>query len=37
MWVQNLINYMAAMFKTIMSFAEIMFNAYGREKMDIWD
>jgi hypothetical protein len=32
MWVRNFINYMAAIFKTIMSYAEIMFNVYGRGK-----
>jgi hypothetical protein len=39
MWVRNLTNYVAATFKTIMSYAELTFNAHGRgkKKTNIWD
>ena len=33
-WVRNFINYLAAIFKTIISYAEITFNAYGRGKTE---
>ena len=33
-WDRNLINYVAAIFKTIISYAEITFNAHGRGKTE---
>ena len=32
MWVRNIINDVVAVFKAIMSYAEITFNAYGSVK-----
>jgi len=33
-WVRNFINYVVAIFKTIISYAAITFNAYGRGKTE---